>query len=80
MAYPNVICSKPGHPLEPGYAVCPHVYYNQAPIAQRIRATPQHLGQILCASTAHSAVVSSTRNEPVIICATCAREKGWITQ
>lgn len=71
--YPNVNvrCAKHGPP-KPGYAVCVHVACG-AKIGIVIPPTPKGLGQILCSDGAHKSV-----DDAKLVCAGCARDKGWI--
>jgi|GEM_PF-2719014 len=70
--YPYVECGKPGHPLEPGYAVCIHVL-SGAEAVEVEPASPEALGRIQCGECP-----AETVDDFVLVCATCARERGWI--
>lgn len=72
--YPLVTCDRQGHfPDVPGYLVCPHVKDNGQPVDEVIKATDDDLGQILCKDGEHE-----TGDGAALVCAYCAKEKGWL--
>lgn len=72
--YPIVRCADPTHPDEPGYVVCGDVLRGE-PVGEVVPPTGTSLGQILCADGVHDA---STVTSAQLVCAACARRKGWI--
>lgn len=75
--YPLVKCERTGHQPGPGYAVCGRVAKDNAPVGEVLPATKEHVGQILCAIPGHKHD-KTTAQDAVLVCPSCAREKGWI--
>ena len=78
--YPFVVCTNhPGLPA-PGYAVCPHVGEEGATPAFVTPADPTDLGDILCAACISEVEArgSDALPDPLIFCASCVRDAGWL--
>lgn len=69
--YPIVCCET--HADEPGYVVCDGVAVLGKAVAEIIPATSMTIGQILCADGKHE-----NADDTLLVCAGCARAKGWI--
>lgn len=60
------------HGLQTAYIVCGGVMLHGKPVAEFIPATPDSVGQILCADGKHDST-----SDAFFICEQCAKSKGW---
>ena len=72
--FPNVRCGKPGHPDQPGYAVCVHVAEQKAKPQTVIPPTAETLGQICCEILPSKHQIGALR----LVCAYCVEANGWL--